>query len=192
LASCYCCCVVLSLFAFLEYFKSILAVEPSVCTHNSACTHELSWQLHRKALCSYYNAVVHETRANPKTSILCLFGISLALKKCPHRANDQKAWGDSRSRLTTCWLATACLLLPPPAVTPLLLLLLPPLILLLHQLSEWVQAQCLNAAVEGLRVKQCSMLLAYTTQLSPRGHTRQALLKVCPPPLPLLTTATPA
>ncbi|KAL0055301.1 hypothetical protein WJX82_010403 [Trebouxia sp. C0006] len=35
--------------------------------------------------------------------------------------------------------------------------------------SEWVQPTCFSAAVEGLRVKQCSMLLAYTTQLSPRG-----------------------
>ena len=50
-----------------------------------------------------------------------------------------------------------------------------------------LQAQHLNAAVEGLRVKQCGMLLAYTTCRHPAvtpGHTRQALLKVPPPPSP--------
>ncbi len=49
-----------------------------------------------------------------------------------------------------------------------------------------VQTQRFNAAVEGLRVKQCGMLLAYTTCRHPAvtpGHTRQALLKVPPPPL---------
>ena len=73
--------------------------------------------------------------------------------------------------------------------SPLLLLLLPPLLLLLLQESEWVQATCFSAAVEGLRVKQCSMLLAYTTQLSPRGTpdnpcSRSAILPPPPPPFP--------
>ncbi|DBB14987.1 hypothetical protein WJX82_009217 [Trebouxia sp. C0006] len=43
-----------------------------------------------------------------------------------------------------------------------------------------IEAQRFNAAVEGLRVKQCGMLLAYTTCRHPAvtpGHTRQALLK---------------
>ncbi|DBB01993.1 TPA: hypothetical protein ACH3X1_000578 [Trebouxia sp. C0004] len=42
------------------------------------------------------------------------------------------------------------------------------------------EAQHFNAAVEGLRVKQCGMLLAYTSCRHPAatpGHTRQALLK---------------
>ena len=43
----YCCCVVLRLLAFLELFKSILAVKPSVCTHDSVCAHEPKWQLHK-------------------------------------------------------------------------------------------------------------------------------------------------
>ena len=44
-----------------------------------------------------------------------------------------------------------------------------------------MQAQSKSAAVENLRVKQCGMLLAYTTSRHPAvtpGQTRQALLQV--------------
>ena len=51
----------------------------------------------------------------------------------------------------------------------------------LYQIFDKLQAQSMNAAVENLRVKQCGMLLAYSTShhsaVTP-GQTRQALLQV--------------
>ena len=109
----YCCCVVLRLLAFLELFKSILAVKPSVCTHDSVCAQMAAAQS------SYYDAVVHEMLIPKPASWACLayhWSLQTALKMCSHRASNQKAWGGSRSRSTACWLAKACLLLPPPPV----------------------------------------------------------------------------
>ena len=50
-----------------------------------------------------------------------------------------------------------------------------------------MQAQSMNAAVENLRVKQCGMLLAYSSTRHPAvtpGQTRQALLQASAPTLP--------
>lgn len=50
-----------------------------------------------------------------------------------------------------------------------------------------LQAQSMSAAVENLRVKQCGMLLAYSSSRHPAvtpGQTRQALLQVSALTLP--------
>ena len=52
----------------------------------------------------------------------------------------------------------------------------------LHHTNVWqLQAQTLNAAVENLRVKQCGMLLSYSSSRHPAvtpGQTQAALLQV--------------